>query len=70
MRPELGSENSASDSVRAEYLRQFLAMPVKDLMSGQVITQGQDIRKKEDVITENPAAVMSRTGQTQASTQI
>lgn len=33
--PELGSENYISDSIKAESLKEFLAAPMKDLMSGK-----------------------------------
>ena len=33
IKPELGDENYISDSVKAEYLQQFLSMPMKDLMN-------------------------------------
>ena len=33
IKPELGDENYISESVKAEYLKEFLAMPMKDLMN-------------------------------------
>ena len=40
--PELGSENYISDSVKNEYLKEFLSAPMKDLMNGRNIPQ-QDL---------------------------
>lgn len=34
IKPELGDENYISESVKAEYLKEFLSMPMKDLMNG------------------------------------
>ena len=33
IKPELGDENYISESVKAEYLKEFLSMPMKDLMN-------------------------------------
>ena len=33
IKPELGDENYISESIKAEYLKEFLAMPMKDLMN-------------------------------------
>lgn len=33
IKPELGEENYISESVKAEYLKEFLSMPMKDLMN-------------------------------------
>jgi hypothetical protein len=32
IKPELGEENYISESVKAEYLKEFLSMPMKDLI--------------------------------------
>ncbi|MBC6713582.1 hypothetical protein [Treponema sp. Marseille-Q3903] len=42
--PELGSENYISDSVKSEYLKEFLAQPMKDLTDGVKITE--NVRSK------------------------
>ena len=45
IKPELGSENYISDTVKAEYLKKFLSMPMKDLMNEVQIGRELDIKK-------------------------
>ena len=45
IKPELGSENYISDTVKAEYLKKFLSMPMKDLMNEVQIGRNLDIKK-------------------------
>ena len=48
IKPELGDENYISESVKAEYLKEFLSMPMKDLMNEvriQNYNQSNDIQE-------------------------
>ena len=52
IKPELGEENYISESVKAEYLKEFLSMPMKNLMNEMKlqIEKGQEIENKKNLL--------------------
>lgn len=59
IKPELGDENYISESVKAEYLKEFLSMPMKDLMNELKVQMGkrQEINIQQDIRQEKKALI-------------
>ncbi len=75
IKPELGEENYISESIKAEYLKEFLSMPMKDLMNELKvqIEKGQEIENKKNLLPGETIAQTSNQGiytPSPASTQI
>jgi len=52
IKPELGEKNKVPATVRAEYLKQFLSMPMKDLMNEINIAQNNQISEIQKMISQ------------------
>lgn len=50
IKPELGDENYISESVKAEYLKEFLSMPMKDLMNELKVQMGKEKKVENEAI--------------------
>lgn len=50
IKPELGDENYISESVKAEYLKEFLSMPMKDLMNELKVQMEKEKKVENEAI--------------------
>jgi hypothetical protein len=61
IKPELSDENYISESVKAEYLKEFLSMPMKDLMNELTVQMGKN--RQIDLEEKNVSSIMEENNQ-------